>query len=383
LHSVAFRETNNIRQVGRLHVQTTTCDRWHDRITYAPFGADLFWSDLRAEVRKQIREKGLQTHYTAIEAVLLLLWHMAVHSTWIYITFFAREVTFAFKAGSAVFGGFYGIMSSASVAHAATHFGFSQHWILNKLALHFFDFAGKSWLEWQMMHQAHHDGPHSSLDAQTFGYKAIAVRLHQRIPYLARYAFQHIYCWFGMSLYHIAGMWNDSKFAFNHRDSNTEFLVHLAIKSILPACALWSAQQDGLVALALSAFYSVSFSLNAFLLLFNDHAHVYHVLSDAPDAMAYSGEGLSWAKVQVQTSGDWKPINLVERFVEWSYGYFNYHIEHHLFPHFRPSLYPEIAPVVALVCQKHGVTYTSSSLFERMQSFEHHLRTMGVEWPVE
>lgn len=43
-------------------------------------------------------------------------------------------------------------------------------------------------------------------------------------------------------------------------------------------------------------------------------------------------------EVQVQTSGNWYPTNWLLAFIEYQYGYFNYHIEHHLFPTFKGTV---------------------------------------------
>ena len=75
--------------------------------------------------------------------------------------------------------------------------------------------------------------------------------------------------------------------------------------------------------------------------------------------------------------GDWYPTNWFLSFVEFHYGYFNYHIEHHLFPTFKPSLLKKISPIVKSVCIKHGVSYISTLFLEVQKSLQTHLSKMS------
>lgn len=130
-------------------------------------------------------------------------------------------------------------------------------------------------------------------------------------------------------------------------------------------------------ALALFAVYCVAYSQTAFLLLFNDHEETHAPLGDQQDLACLHGKP-SWAEVQVRTSGNWYPTNWLLAFVEFHYGYFNYHIEHHLFPTFKPSLLKRISPIVRRVCRAHGVPYICTPFFDVQQSLARHLYAMGT-----
>jgi fatty acid desaturase len=123
--------------------------------------------------------------------------------------------------------------------------------------------------------------------------------------------------------------------------------------------------------------YSIAYSQTAFILLFNDHEETHALLGETEDVGGFHRK-MSWAEVQVRTSSNWYPTNWLLSFIEFHYGYFNYHIEHHLFPTFKPSLLKKISPVVESVCGKHNIPYISTPFLEVQKSLQEHLAKLGL-----
>jgi len=130
------------------------------------------------------------------------------------------------------------------------------------------------------------------------------------------------------------------------------------------------------MAFALSVVYAATYSQAAFILLFNDHQETHAILGEVEDIADVQGK-LSWAEVQVRSSGNWHPTNWLLRLIEFHYGYFNYHIEHHLFPTLKPRLLKKIAPIVKRVCEKHGIPYRSTAFSTVQASLLRHLHQLG------
>ena len=134
---------------------------------------------------------------------------------------------------------------------------------------------------------------------------------------------------------------------------------------------------DVWTALMLFVLYSVAFSQTAFILLFNDHEDTHKAFESSDDISRYQRK-MSWAEIQVRTSNNWYPTNWLTRFVEFHYGFFNFHIEHHLFPTFNARLLKKISPIVREVCEAHNVPYTSTTFVEVQASLLQHLNTLGA-----
>lgn len=127
----------------------------------------------------------------------------------------------------------------------------------------------------------------------------------------------------------------------------------------------------------LFVLYSISYSLTAFIFLFNDHEDTHKLLGDKEDVSNFHNR-MSWAEIQVRTSNNWYPTNWILSFVQFHYGYFNYHIEHHLFPTFKPSLLKKISPIVRSVCSKYNIPYISTTFLEVQKSLQQHITKMGL-----
>ncbi|HHL32140.1 MAG TPA: hypothetical protein ENJ41_06100, partial [Oceanospirillales bacterium] len=196
----------------------------------------------------------------------------------------------------------------------------------------------------------------------------------------SQHRYQHIYFWFSVFFYHLFSVPTSTLWMFK----NTEFVrhgyelaAHLLTRLILFSMVFYCIYLFGFWYAALLFFcYSVSYSFTAFLLLYNDHEDTHKVLSKTANINHYHQQ-MSWAEVQVRTSNNWYPNNWLLAFIEFHYGYFNFHIEHHLFPTFKPILLKRISPIVRQVCKKHDIPYILTTFVEVQKSFQRHIIKMG------
>ena len=383
IKSDSFLKKNGIQVVGRLDVSQDHLHRHNnsphlDRIVYRDTQKDRFWQDLRNNVASYLRDHDETTHYTFHEGVLFICYYLCIYVGLSYLTW----VQGSFSASLLL--GFHTICMLANIAHMATHSGFTNSPLLDFIAMHLFDLSGLSGLEWQITHQTHHNQPHSSIDHQTNTYTFIGVRIHKYMKYRGHHRYQNIYFWLLVSFYFpvkivltTAWMVKYRKFTRHKYDMAAHFLA----KAIFLLQVLYCFHLHGFwITLVVFSVYLISASQTAFLLLFNDHEENHEFLGHVEDVTHYHGK-VSWAEVQVRNSGNWYPTNWFLSFVEFHYGYFNYHIEHHLFPTFKPSLLKKISPTVRGVCAKHGIPYISTPFLEVQKSLQMHLSKMsqGVE----
>ena len=336
---------------------------------------DEFWQELKNSVALFLKQHGEKAHYSLLEGVLFLVYYITIHALLSYLTWIQGSLL------ASVLLGINTICMLANTAHMSTHSGFTKSPLLDFIAMHLFDLTGTSGLQWQITHQTHHNQPHSSIDHQTCDYTLIGVRIHKYMKRKVFHRFQHIYCWFTQSIYFI-GMFLMTTlwiFRYKHHVRHTyDMMAHLLLKGILLFQVTYCFYLHGLwIGLAILTVYSIVYSQCAFLLLFNDHEENMKMLGEVENVNHFHGK-LSWAEVQVRTSGNWYPTNWPLAFVEFHYGYFNYHIEHHLFPTFKPSLLKKISPVVRKVCNKYGIPYISTSFVKLQQSQQCHLAKLSI-----
>ncbi|KAG9333480.1 hypothetical protein JZ751_011549 [Albula glossodonta] len=67
-------------------------------------------------------------------------------------------------------------------------------------------------------------------------------------------------------------------------------------------------------------------------------------------------------------------------FNDWFTGHLNFQIEHHLFPTMPRHNYHAVAPLVRSLCEKHGLSYQSKSLFNAFRDIVRSLKTSGQLW---
>ncbi|MEM9540120.1 MAG: fatty acid desaturase [Cyanobacteria bacterium P01_E01_bin.42] len=372
-----FLKKNNIKIIGNLEVAQDKLHkysehRYLDRIVYQDTNKEEFWLELKTKIKEYLKENNESIHYSTFEGIVYLLYHGILFIVLSYFAWIQGSVL------AAILLGFHLVCASASVSHMVAHFSFTKNKLLNFLALHFMDVSGFSWLEWQIVHQTHHNQPHSSIDHQTNLYDPI--RVHQYVKYQKHHKYQHIYFWGGLIVYHLRAVFMSTVWLIQNRElvrHTYEMVGHILSKLILLSFVGYCVYLHGFAsALMLFAFYSMAFSYSAFFLLYNNHEETHYLLSGNEDING-SHHQFSWAETQVRTSGDWYPTNWLLSFIEFHYGYFNYHIEHHLFPTFKPLLLKKIAPIVKEICHKHGIPYISTTYIEVQQSFQQHLKQMG------
>ncbi len=376
----SFLEKNGVKIVGRLDVSNDKLCQGNklpflDRIVYKDTDKDEFWLDLKSSVASHLKENGLTTHYTYLEGVLFIIYYLCLHGAISYLTW----VSGSFIA--AIVLALHSICMLANIAHMSTHSGFTNSPFLDYISMHLFDLAGASGLQWQIAHQTHHHQPHSSLDHQTNAYPLYGVRIHKYMKRRFYHRFQREYFWIATAILHslvmfvITTVWI---IKFKHHSRHLyDIATHFIAKGLLMLQVAYAIHLHGWwIGLTLFSVYLMAFSVIAFLLLFNDHEETHAVLGEKEDVRNYHGK-LSWAEVQVRTSGDWYPTNWFLAFIEFQYGYFNYHIEHHLFPTFKPSLLKKISPVVRSVCIKHGLPYISTPFFEKQRSLHSHIAKLS------
>ena len=372
-----FLQKNDIVVVGTLapenaNLHAESDGKFLDRLVYQDTQHDEFWLDLKQRVEAYLVETGESTHYSTTEGILLLLYHGSLflilsYFTWIKLSFLAAILLSAHM-----------VCACASMSHMAAHFGLTNNQRLNFLSLQFMDLSGFSSLEWQIIHQTHHNQPHSSIDHQTNQYAPL--RIHQYVKWHPHHRYQNRLVWIALPIYHFRSFFMSTVWMLQHQNfvrNAQEMLAHLLSKLTLISLIVYCGYQYGIGNMAIIFMvYSTAFSFFAFLLLYNNHEETHHLLSQEENINPLH-QKLPWAEVQVRTSGDWVPTNWLLSFVEFHYGYFNYHIEHHLFPSFKPILLKKLSPIVRETCQKHNLPYLSTTFMEVQTSFHRHLVNMG------
>ncbi|KAI1895925.1 hypothetical protein AGOR_G00111790 [Albula goreensis] len=83
-----------------------------------------------------------------------------------------------------------------------------------------------------------------------------------------------------------------------------------------------------------------------------------------------------WVTMQVEAT-----CNVEQSlFNDWFTGHLNFQIEHHLFPTMPRHNYHAVAPLVRSLCEKHGLSYQSKSLFSAFRDIVRSLKTSGELW---
>ena len=371
----SFQRKNGIQVIGHLDVSEDhlhqDSDTPHlDRIVYQCTDKDKFWQDLRSSVASYIKDHGETTHYSFREGAMFILYYLCIYFSLSYLAWVQGSLL------ASVLLGFHIICMLANIAHMATHSGFTDSPLLDFIAMHLFDLCGMSGLEWQITHQTHHSQPHSSIDHQTNTYSFIGIRVHKYVQHKSHHRYQYIYFWLPVSFYFLVKTILTTGWMVKYRKyvrHRYDMLAHLFAKGILLMQIIYCIHIHGFwVAVSIYTLYLTAASVTAFALLFNDHEENHEFLGQVEDVSQFHGK-ISWAEAQVRTSGNWYPTNWFLSFVEFHYGYFNYHIEHHLFPTLKPSLLKKISPVVRSVCIKHGVPYISTPFLEVQKSLQTHV----------
>lgn len=371
-----FLKNHCITLVGYLDVTQDNLykdnkNRFLDRIVYKQMCNDEFWLEVKTKVQEYLIKNNESIHYTSFAGKMYLLYYCVIFILLSYMTWINYSIL------SAVLLGFHMVCAATNMSHMVTHFGFTKNKFLDFIAAHFFDLGGLSWLEWQIIHQTHHNQPHSSIDYQTNQY---VIRIHKYIEHKIHHKYQHIFFWIVVFFYHFRTLPMSTIWLIANKEfirHKYEIATHIFARAILLSLVFCCGYLHGFWnSFFLFSIYSISYSYSAFILLFNNHEETHNVLALNENINFYHNK-LSWAEIQVRTSGNWYPTNWLLSFIEFHYGYFNYHIEHHLFPAFKPSLLKKISPIVKEVCDKHGIPYISTTFIEVHKSFQRHITKMG------
>ena len=380
LYDPAFLRRHDVTIVGRLDVSADCMDRSDadallKRIVYKDTASDALWLELKEEVVRALKADGELTYFTELEGAAYLLYYLSAYCVLSWLAW-----TIGSPLAAALLA-FHMICAMANVAHMATHHGFTRSSVLNIIAMHLFDLSGGSGLEWQIAHQTHHNQPHSSLDNQTNGFDYLGLRIHRNMPRMPWHKHQWFYYWLLIATYLPYKLFETSLwFIVNRRfvARKRDVVAHFVAKGLLLIQVDLCAAIHGIgYALLLLAIYCMAFSYTAFFLLFNNHEETHELLGSISDLRSVHGSQ-SWVDVQIRTSGNWYPTNWLLAFVEFHYGYFNYHIEHHLFPTLKPRLLKKISPIVRAFCARHGIPYLMTTYWEVQRSMQRHLRKMGL-----
>ena len=376
IKSKHFLKAQGLKIVGYLdltqdHLHKDNNDKYLDRVVYKKTGNDEFWLELKTQVQEYLIENNESIHYTSFEGKMYLLYYSVVFILLSYLTWINCSIL-----ASALLG-FHMVCAATNMSHMVTHFGFTRNKLLDFIAAHFFDLGGLSWLEWQIIHQTHHNQPHSSIDYQTNQY---VIRIHKYMEHKSYHKYQHIYFWIAILFYHFRTLPMSTIWLIVNKEfvrHKYEMAAHIVARVVLLTLVGYCGYSHGFgKAFLLFSVYSISYSYSAFILLYNDHEETHNVLA-LNENINLSHNKLSWAEIQVRTSGNWYPTNWLLSFIEFHYGYFNYHIEHHLFPAFKPSLLKKISPIVKSVCNKHDIPCISTTFVEVHKSFQRHISKMG------
>lgn len=376
----SFLEKNKIRRIGLIDLASDDLhkfseDQYLDRVIYKQTDRDDFWIDLKAKVAAYLKENGLAMHYSFSEGLAFIVYYFVIYLVLAYFTWVEASLI------APILLGIHMICANAHVAHMATHHGFTRSNALNAVAKHFFDLSGISSLEWQITHDTHHNQPHSSIDHQTNLYGYIGTRLHGFEAHKGYHRYQSLYFWLTVSPYLMFKFFTTTYWLFVNRNNirHTYEIVGHALTRIvvLSQVALCAYLHDIWTAMLMAGLYSVAFSQTAFILLFNDHEDTHKAFEASADISCYQRK-MSWAEIQVRTSNNWYPTNWLMRFIQFHYGYFNFHIEHHLFPTYNARLLKKISPIVREVCEAHNVPYISTTFMEVQLSLLQHLKALSV-----
>ena len=374
-----YLQKNNIIKIGCLsgfhgYMHKDNEDPFLDRIVYKQTYRDEFWEELKSEVRAYIKSTKQSVHYTYQQGLLFILYYSAIYIGLSYLAWFQGSFI------AAALLGLHLLCTVTNVSHMATHFGFTKYKGLNMVAKYFFDLSGMSWLEWQIAHQTHHNQPHSSIDYQTNAYGYIGIRIHEHEEYKWYHKYQPVYFWIVISFYLIFRLVATTYWLFKNKEfvrHKHELINHLLIRGFFLAQVIYCGYLHGaLMAFGLFMAYSMAYSYASFILLYNDHEETHQPLGSMEDVTPHHGH-TSWAKTQIITSNNWYPNNWLLKFIEFHYGYFNFHIEHHLFPAFKPRLCKNISPIVKRISAKHGIPYISTTFMEVQQSLQKHLTKLS------
>lgn len=267
------------------------------------------------------------------------------------------------------------------IMHDASHFTFSSHRWLNKVALNLaLSVLGACPLSWHQEHVVRHHGHTNILGSDPDVYASHVLRLHPDDKWHWWHQWQHYY---GMPLFSF--MWlhwvyNDLVNAiFNtYQLSRRRYWLFwtLIFVGLIPHIIL------GLVIpyLAFKDIWVVGIGYVLFFMSLSIVMAMTFVLAHVSDGQTFyqSHDDIQkdWAVHQLETTADFAVNN---RFLIFLLGGLNFQVEHHIFPAICHLHYPQIQKIVKKYCNEHGVRYhEEETLWGALRSHVVHLKTMSV-----
>ena len=271
-----------------------------------------------------------------------------------------------------------------NVMHDASHSGYSDHPVVNRLMSFSGEMLGMSIFRWRTKHTVWHH-TYTNIagfddDVETYG----VMRLTPHAPWKPLFQFQAWYFPLVYSGIAFDFIWRDFMMAlFGKSDAN-----HVYPKmGAADKATFWAGKVFFFVTMfalpllvfpwwqVLIGFLTVMVTVGlAFGVIFQ----LAHINGDAAfpepvgNPMHIDNE---WAVHEVETTVDFAPHNwLLNLYI----GGLNYQIEHHLLPHICHLNYPRLAPVVRATCEEFGIRYTCYATWrEAFASHWRELRLLG------
>ena len=339
---------------------------------------DPFHAEVRRQVALYFQQEGTDSRGGARvwrKAMLMLAWLAASWATFVFTTTgLAATVMIAVSAGLAMAGiGF-------NVQHDGSHRSLSRRRWMNRIAAASLDLLGGSSYIWHWKHNVlHHSSPNVSgvdedIDLGSLG------RLSPLQEWRPLYRYQHVYLWFAYAFLPFKWHWYDDFAAFlrgrigsqNIPRSRGAVVGLLIGKSVFVTWALL------LPFLFQPAERAVLFYVTCCCVLGFTLSSVFQLAHCAPecfDPPVNDAQRPSWAAHQVASTVNFAGSN---RLLGWYVGGLNFQIEHHLFPGVSHVHYQKLAPLVASVCGKYGVRYTSrATVWQAIRAHHRWLRHLG------
>lgn len=264
-----------------------------------------------------------------------------------------------------------------NIQHDASHGGYSNSRLINKLGAMALDVIGGSSYFWVRKHnQAHHTYT-NIVDHDDDINLGVLGRLAPHHKHLPIHRWQHLYLWvlygFIAVRWHVYGDFRDivkgtAAGRPTQRPRGWDHFIFWAGKVVFVTLAF------GLPLLANSWWHVLLIYLGVAWVQGMTLSIVFqlaHAMEDADFPLPDANNRLNqcFAAHQVQTTVDFARNSW---FWNWYVGGLNFQIEHHLFPRICHVHYPAIAPIVEQTCKEFGVRYTAHETF--WQAVKSHYR---------
>ena len=346
--------------------------------TAAWVSGDPFHTEVRRQVTLYFQQEGTDSKGGARvwrKATLLLAWLAASWATFVFsATGLAATMIIAASAGLAMAGiGF-------NIQHDGSHRSLSRRRWMNRIAAASLDLLGGSSYIWHWKHNVlHHSSPNVSGVDEDIDLGGLG-RLSPLQEWRPVYRYQHVYLWFAYGFLPFKWHWYDDFAAFLRGRIGSQNIprsrgavVGLVIgKSVFVTWALLLPllfqPAERVLLFYVTCCCVLGFTLSSVFQLA-------HCVPECFDSPVNDAQRPCWAAHQVASTVNFAGAN---RLLGWYVGGLNFQIEHHLFPGVSHVHYQKLAPLVASVCRRYGVRYTSrATLWQAIQAHHRWLRHLG------